>query len=182
MQEQAVVVAQQEPSEQQSEVVAAYVPVNLDAAPILTEAELLAAIKAEHDLAETLLSHADSVLRAGVVHSIREGHFLKEAKRRVKQQGGKWLPWVKAHGISPRTAQVRMKLAESTDAQRAALLSAQSIRGALQLLNGGGRRRKRAEVYCCPSCGCTWDGHPRPDRRVTPDMAVDRVEQERRTA
>lgn len=170
MQELSTVVAQQE---QQSEVVESYVPANLEDAPTLSEADLVAAIKVEHGRAETLQKAAESAVKGSLVHAIRAGHFLSEAKRR--QEHGGWLPWLQANvGISSRTAQVYIVLARSTNAQRCAFVNAKSIRDALRLLNG---QRPTSDIYSCPQCGCTLTGRLQASKRAAPVTPV-RVEQE----
>ena len=116
-------------------------------------------------------------LKAGIFRAYRAGHFLLEAKRRVKRQRGAWLPWLAANvSFSVRTAQTYMQVTRKTNTQRAAHRGVESIRGMLQLL--GHRQPARVEAdYQCPDCGYAWIGRPKP-KSVAPVTPADRIEQE----
>jgi len=156
---------QSEQAQQSQAGVAPYVPVNLGDAPTLTEADLVAAIK------DSLSISTGTAVRAGV--------FLLEAKKRHGKHG-EWLPWLLNNSATTeRTAQRYMRLASpSKKSDTVSYLRDESVRAASRLVD----RPKPAETYCCPECGHTWDGHPRPRRRVVPVKPTDHVEQEARTA
>jgi hypothetical protein len=95
-----------------------------------TLADLAARIRAEHDL--TL-----SGFKQGMMHALRVGELLIEAKRQLNKHG-QWLPWLAENcpNIEKRTAQVYMRLVKhraeiEAKTQNAAHLG---IGGALQLL------------------------------------------------
>jgi hypothetical protein len=150
-------------------------------ARLLSAEELATAANNAHRVAEALLEKAENDLQGYAVFGMRAGHFLIVQKARLKH--GAWLPWFKANiRFSVRTGQVYMRLARSTNAQRAAFSGGRSIRAALRLLDGQTAHVAASRVYCCPQCGCTWSGHPRPRRREVPDEVAGHVEENRRTA
>jgi hypothetical protein len=93
-------------------------------------------------LAEDIRRHHKAVerhARATLEEAIVAGMKLAEAKARLSH--GEFGPFVAYCGISPRTAQLYMKLARNR--RNVALLDADSIRGALEALGGGRKKPKR---------------------------------------
>jgi hypothetical protein len=74
--------------------------------PSLTLDDLAARIKAEHEA--TALS-----LKRGIEHAIKAGELLIQAKQLLNKHGA-WLPWVEGNcAITPRMAQIYMRIAGS---------------------------------------------------------------------
>jgi hypothetical protein len=102
---------------------------NIAVVPSLTD--LAQRINAEH-------REACAALARSLHHAMAAGDMLVEAKRRVKREGGQWLPWLSQHcAMSERSAQVYMKLAknrQAIEARSAAGAADFSIRNAIELL------------------------------------------------
>ena len=94
------------------------------------------------DSAERSLADIESVL-ASKLHGERTnvidiGHLLIEAKRKIKEHGGQWLPWLEKHfGKSERSARNYMAAAEYWEAKSATVADLKLRPSALYWLAGG---------------------------------------------
>jgi hypothetical protein len=81
----------------------------------------------------------ESAVRSAVMHAVRAGELLTQAKRRLPH--GNWLPWLKANcPFAERTAQAYMKLARDLpklDAAKAQRVADLPVRDAIKLLSAG---------------------------------------------
>jgi hypothetical protein len=97
-------------------------------------------------LADEIRRHHKAVerhARSMVAEGVAAGEKLIEAKARLRH--GEFLPFVRRCGISPRSAQLYMKLARGKCETDAHLEEAVTIREALEMLGGGREKKKKGE-------------------------------------